>query len=158
MADAVARGSPDESSVASRSFLTGDADARRPEAARRDPAARQRDVAARRQRGAEAEQRARAHLEAAGLRFVAANVRYKVGEIDLIMADGRTAVFVEVRSRRSLSFGGAAASVVYRKQRRIRLAAQCWLSQRMGQRPWPPCRFDVIAIENGGLDWIPGAF
>ncbi|MDO4230604.1 MAG: YraN family protein [Lautropia sp.] len=124
----------------------------------RAAAARQREAALRRQRGVLAEQRARAHLEAAGLRFVAANVRYKVGEIDLIMADGRTAVFVEVRSRRSLSFGGAAASVVYRKQQRIRLAAQCWLNQRLGQRPWPPCRFDVIAIDNGGLDWIPGAF
>lgn len=113
---------------------------------------------ARQQQGALAERRARAHLEAAGLRFVAANVRYKVGEIDLIMADGRTAVFVEVRSRRSAAYGGAAASVVYRKQQRVRLAAQCWLSERMGQRPWPACRFDVLALDDGGLDWIKGAF
>ena len=38
--------------------------------------------------GLEAEQQAREYLQQAGLRFVAANVRYKVGEIDLIMRDG----------------------------------------------------------------------
>lgn len=108
--------------------------------------------------GAEAERRARRHLEAAGLRFVAANVRYRLGEIDLIMADGRVAVFVEVRSRGSRAYGGAAASIDGRKQLRIRRAAQCWLQQRMGQRPWPACRFDVVAIDGGRLEWLRDAF
>ena len=48
--------------------------------------------------GLEAEQQAREHLQQAGLRLVAANVRYKVGEIDLIMRDGQTVVFVEAQS------------------------------------------------------------
>lgn len=108
--------------------------------------------------GARAEQRARAHLEAAGLRFVAANVRYRLGEVDLVMADGPVAVFVEVRSRRSSAFGGAAASVDGRKQLRVRRAAQCWLQARLGERPWPPCRFDVVAIEAGRLHWLKNAF
>ena len=43
--------------------------------------------------------------------FVAANVNERGGEIDLIMREGRTTVFVEVRYRRSALYGGAAASV-----------------------------------------------
>ena len=113
---------------------------------------------ARQQAGSLAEQQARRHLEAAGLRFVAANVRFKLGEVDLVMADGPVAVFVEVRSRRSPAFGGAAASVDARKQMRIRRAAQCWLQHRCGERPWPPCRFDVVAIEAGRLHWLKDAF
>ncbi|MDO5103612.1 MAG: YraN family protein [Lautropia sp.] len=111
-----------------------------------------------RQRGAAAEHRALDHLQQAGLRLVAANVAYKVGEIDLVMRDGGTWVFVEVRSRRSAMFGGAAASVDARKQLRIRRAAQCMLVERFGQQAWPACRFDVVAIENGCLEWIKNAF
>lgn len=111
-----------------------------------------------RQRGAVAEHRALDHLQQAGLRLVAANVAYKVGEIDLVMRDGGTWVFVEVRSRRSSLFGGAAASVDTRKQLRIRRAAQCLLLERFGKQPWPACRFDVVAIENGRLEWIKDAF
>ncbi len=111
-----------------------------------------------RARGAAAEQQALAHLQRAGLRLLASNVLYRVGEIDLVMADGPTWVFVEVRSRRSAAFGGAAASVDARKQQRIRRAAQCLLSERFGRHAWPPCRFDVVAIEAGRLEWIPDAF
>lgn len=89
---------------------------------------------------------------------MAANVRFKVGEVDLVMADGPVAVFVEVRSRRSPAFGGAAVSVDARKQMRIRRAAQCWLQHRCGERPWPACRFDVVAIEAGRLHWLKDAF
>jgi putative endonuclease len=53
---------------------------------------------------------------------------------------------VEVRQRASTRFGGAAASVDARKQARVRAAAQAWLQQRCGARPWPPLRFDVVAI------------
>ena len=54
---------------------------------------------------------ARRYLEQKGLVFVAANVRYRVGELDLIMRDGRQWVFVEVRYRRDARFGGAAMSI-----------------------------------------------
>ena len=108
--------------------------------------------------GHEAEQQAREYLQQAGLRFIAANVRYKVGEIDLIMRDGQTVVFVEVRSRRSMAWGGAAASVDFRKQQRVQRAAQCWLQSRFARGGWPEGRFDVVAIEGGQLTWIRQAF
>ena len=59
--------------------------------------------------GARREAQARAHLEAQGLRFRAANVRYRFGELDLVMDAGEMLVFVEVRYRRSGSHGGALA-------------------------------------------------
>jgi putative endonuclease len=89
---------------------------------------------------------------------VAANVRYKVGELDLVMRDGATLVFVEVRSRRSAGFGGAAGSIDRRKQLRLRRAANLFLLQRFGQRRWPACRFDVVAYEAGRPNWIRAAF
>jgi putative endonuclease len=99
------------------------------------------------------------HLQAHGLRLVQRNYRTPGrggGEIDLIMreADG-TLVFVEVRQRRNQAHGGAASSVTYAKQRRIVFAAQHFISKLT---PWPPCRFDVLAIEVDGLHWYKGAF
>lgn len=69
--------------------------------------------------GTHYENQARHYLERAGLVFKAANVTYQNGEIDLIMRDGDTWVFVEVRFRRNALFGGAAASVTYSKQQRL---------------------------------------
>ncbi|MGE0313861.1 MAG: YraN family protein [Lautropia sp.] len=108
--------------------------------------------------GATAEARARAHLQAQGLCFVAANVRYRLGELDLVMRDVDTLVFVEVRSRASMRFGGAAASVDHRKQAKLRRAATLYLQQHYGARAWPACRFDVVAFEAGAPTWIRGAF
>jgi putative endonuclease len=64
----------------------------------------------RRQVGANYENQARRYLEHAGLVFVAANVACRAGELDLVMRDQQTWVFVEVRYRRNANFGGAAAS------------------------------------------------
>ncbi len=64
-------------------------------------------------------QEARRWLEGKGLRFVAANVNERGSEMDLIMREGRTTVFVEVRYRRSVLYGGAAASVTRSKQRKL---------------------------------------
>ncbi len=66
-----------------------------------------------------------------------------------------TLVFVEVRARRDASFGGAAASIGATKQRRIRRAAEHYLS---GLATWPPCRFDVIAIDGERIEWLQAAF
>jgi putative endonuclease len=104
---------------------------------------------------------ARAMLERAGLEFVAANVRAKGGELDLVMRDGRTLVFVEVRQRAAGRFGAAADSVTAAKRRRVALAAQHYLA-RFGDRP-PPCRIDVVAIDLGAdreprLQWMRDAF
>lgn len=96
-------------------------------------------------------------LVARGLRPLARNVSSKLGEIDLIMQDRDELVFVEVRARSRSDFGGAAASVGWAKQQRIRREAQRWLCANFGDR-WPACRFDVCAVRPGGIDWIRGAF
>lgn len=108
--------------------------------------------------GLDAERDARRLLERAGLVHIAGNVRYKVGELDLVMRDGTTLVFVEVRSRASRCFGGAAGSVDHRKRLRLRRAASRFLLETFGQREWPPCRFDVVAFEGGRANWIRSAF
>ncbi len=110
------------------------------------------------QRGGAAETRALEHLQACGLTPVARNVSAKVGEIDLVLRDGDEWVFVEVRSRRNGAYGGALASIGAAKQMRIRRAAQQYLLRRFGQQPWPACRFDVVVIEAGVLEWIRAAF
>ena len=111
------------------------------------------------QAGDAAEDRALTHLVASGLKLLARNYRTPGrggGEIDLVMraADG-TVVFVEVRQRASRSFGGAAASVGHVKQRRILFAARHYL-MRLAQQP--PCRFDVVSVEAGEIEWLRGAF
>ncbi len=106
--------------------------------------------------GAEQEIRARAFLESQGLRLVASNFRCRVGEIDLIMRDADTLVFVEVRFRASTRFGGALASVDIAKQRRLIATAGHFLQQRSLNLP---CRFDILAIGGGDrIDWIRDAF
>ncbi|AFQ46657.1 YraN family protein [Burkholderia cepacia] len=106
--------------------------------------------------GAAFEQRARQFLERRGLVFVAANVTMRGGELDLVMRmpDG-TLVFVEVRARRSTRHGGAAASVGWRKRRRLVAAAlHFWARHGAGAA----CRFDVVAFEAGRLEWLRDAF
>ncbi|RPH46867.1 MAG: YraN family protein [Burkholderiales bacterium] len=115
-------------------------------------------VAPRQREGFDAEARAEAYLGERGLVTIERNVRFRGGEIDLVMRDGSNWVFVEVRSRRDARFGGAAASVDRRKQQRLALAAQLYLLRRFGQRGWPACRFDVVAFEAGEPRWIRGAF
>ena len=111
------------------------------------------------QAGDAAEDRALAHLLASGLKLLARNYRTPGrggGEIDLVMRDaGGTVVFVEVRQRASRAFGGAAASVSPTKQRRIIFAARHYL-MRLPQQP--PCRFDVVGVEAGQIEWLRGAF
>lgn len=114
------------------------------------------------QRGDVAEARALAHLLAQGLALVQRNYRVargpnaRGGEIDLILRErDSTLVFVEVRSRRSSTHGGAAASVSATKQRSLILAAQHFLQT---QRTVPPCRFDVVAIDGERIEWLKAAF
>ncbi|PWC20319.1 YraN family protein [Brenneria roseae subsp. roseae] len=108
--------------------------------------------------GARYERQARYYLERAGLIFVAANVALRGGELDLVMRDQQTWVFVEVRYRRNADFGGAAASVTYRKQQRLLHAAAVWLAQRGASFDTVDCRFDVLAITGDQFIWLPNAF
>jgi putative endonuclease len=111
--------------------------------------------------GAAAEAAACAHLEAAGLHRLAHHVNYRFGELDWVMREGDTIVFVEVRYRRDESFGGAAGSVDFRKRRRLVLAARAWLAsqRRLAEAP---CRFDVVTVQGAEeafeCEWIRGAF
>lgn len=109
--------------------------------------------------GDAAEDRALAHLQRHGLRLLARNYRTPGrggGEIDLVMRDrDGTLVFVEVRKRAGRGFGGAAASVGWQKQRRIVFAARHYLMRYAAP---PACRFDVISMEGGGIQWMRAAF
>jgi len=107
-------------------------------------------------RGRRGEELACRHLESRGLRLLERNYRCRAGEIDLVMRDASTLVFVEVRFRASDRFGGAAASVGPAKQMRLTAAASHFLQRKSLNLP---CRFDVIAIGAGDrIDWIQDAF
>lgn len=106
--------------------------------------------------GAEAEALACRHLERAGLRVLSRNYRCPRGEIDLVMDDRGTRVFVEVRFRRSSRFGSPAESVDPHKQARLLAAARHYL---LAHDEEPPCRFDVVAITPGDtVEWLRDAF
>lgn len=107
------------------------------------------------QSGQEAEKLAAAFLEKQGLRLVERNYRCRMGEIDLIMNDGATRVFVEVRLRQHRGFGGAAESITSRKQGRLIRAAQHYLQQLPRQ---PACRFDAVLLDGYKIEWIKDAF
>lgn len=97
------------------------------------------------------EDRALSHLVEQGLALVERNFLCKVGEIDLIMRHNGGLVFVEVRRRAAAGFGGAAASVTPAKRRRLINAAQYYLLRYPSP---PPCRFDLVAIDDEILSWI----
>jgi putative endonuclease len=104
----------------------------------------------RRERGREGEEVALRYLRDAGYRPIERNVRTRFGEIDLVMEQDGTIVFVEVRSRASARFGSALESVDRRKQRRLGRLAESYLDRhRLGGRR---ARFDVVAVE-----WQDGA-
>ena len=112
----------------------------------------------RKQTGDAWELKARRWLEGKGLRFIVANVRGRGGEIDLIMREGSTTVFVEVRYRRSAQFGGAAASVTRSKQHKLLQTARLWLARHNGSFDTVDCRFDVVAFTGNEVEWIKDAF
>lgn len=116
-------------------------------------------------RGDNAERLARAHLESAGLRFEQANFRCRFGEVDLIMRDQTTVVFVEVRSRTSARHQHPLHSIDSHKQRRLFRTAQFYLQTSAWRyhRAEPLCRFDVVTLlmledQPPELVWIEAAF
>ena len=115
----------------------------------------------RRTRGDAVETAALAFLETQGLRLLARNASARGGELDLVMQDDATLVFVEVRYRSSNAFGGGVASVDAGKQRRLVRAAQAYLL-RHPRHADAPCRFDVIAASGDpaapAFDWLRDAF
>lgn len=106
--------------------------------------------------GIRAEDLALSYLQSQGLRLKARNYACRLGEIDLVLLDGATLVFVEVRQRSHRSFGGAAESITARKRDKLLAAARHYLS---GQRDLPACRFDAVLVDGAGrIEWIRDAF
>lgn len=107
--------------------------------------------------GVMAEETACRYLSDRGLVATCRNFRTKQGEIDLIMRDGETTVFVEVRARTSTAFGHPAETIGLTKQKRIGRAARYYLSKLDRV---PACRFDVVTLTGGNksIEWIRDAF
>ena len=106
--------------------------------------------------GAHAEQVAAQFLQKNGLRLLQRNFRCRFGEIDLILRDGETLIFAEVRQRSRGDFGGAAASIDAHKQRRLILTAQHYLASLPRI---PPCRFDAVLLDAANnVEWVKNAF
>lgn len=106
--------------------------------------------------GLEAEQLAATFLQNHGLKLVMQNYHCKFGEIDLIMKEGKTLVFVEVRLRTSSQFGNAATSITPQKQQKLLLTAQHYLQQHGDC----PCRIDAILMDKVNIqhiEWIHNA-
>ncbi|MEO5962199.1 MAG: YraN family protein [Thermomonas sp.] len=114
-----------------------------------------------RARGDAVEAAALVHLQAHGLHMLARNAQARGGELDLVMLDAGTVVFVEVRYRASAAFGGGFASVDARKRRKLVHAAQVYLL-RNPKFASAPCRFDVIDASGDPdaptLHWLRDAF
>lgn len=105
-------------------------------------------------------------LKNKGLKLVEKNFNSRVGEIDLIMKNNDTLVFVEVRYRKSNNFGSGAESVTASKQKKLIKTASLYLQQHAKLLKYP-ARFDVVsitgAIESNNIntinfDWIENAF
>ena len=108
--------------------------------------------------GHAAESKALRYLERRGLRLLTRNYRTKSGEIDLIMQQEETLVFIEVRYRQSSKFGSAVESVTPSKQHKLLLTANQFLQQNGVETP---CRFDVVGIsgrDQTEIEWIQDAF
>lgn len=107
--------------------------------------------------GLAAESAAVCFLQQQGLSLVAQNYSCRHGEIDLVMRDGRTLVFIEVRLRSNQAFASAADSIDQRKQQKLIRAAQYYLQQHDLNCP---CRFDAILFDNTHYqspNWIRNA-
>lgn len=117
------------------------------------------------QQGEDAEQACLAHLKLQGLKLVDKNFSCRVGEIDIIMLDKTTLVFVEVRFRKNNNFGGGLESITTAKQNKLRRTAELYLQQN---RQFKNARFDVVSMSKSTqttsiqqpytFDWITNAF
>ncbi len=111
-------------------------------------------------RGRSGEDEAVDFLVRSGLKVLERNFRCSGGEIDIIAGDGKTVVFVEVRSRKAHRFGTPEESVTGAKRRKIVRAAQWYLKKHRLEAS--PARIDVVAIRWNGeepeINWIVNAF
>lgn len=110
--------------------------------------------------GSEGESLAVAYLERQRYRIVERNFRCRGGEIDIVARDGKTIVFVEVKTRKDTQYGPPQLAVTPFKQRQISKAALTWLAKN--RQLEASARFDVISIMFSGeqpwIEHIPNAF
>ena len=112
-------------------------------------------------KGSGYEKLAEKYLRSRGLKVIARNFHCRLGEIDLILRDRDTIVFVEVRFRANSRFGSATQSVTASKQRKIISTAKLFLGKH-GLNDKLYCRFDVLGIEAENdsyrYQWLTNAF
>lgn len=111
------------------------------------------------QAGINMESKACAYLKKQGLKHRCSNFRIRGGEIDLIMQDGETLVFVEVKYRHNHEYGTAKEAISAHKQNTVRKSAEFYLKQHYPNQ-YPQCRFDAVCIqgESQSIEWIKNAF
>ncbi len=105
------------------------------------------------------EQTAADYLQRRGLKLIEKNFISKGGELDLVMQEGSSIIFVEVKYRKTQSYGHAAETVTRQKQLRLIKAANWWMLKRGLNTDATDFRFDVIAIHHDGhhIEWIKNA-
>lgn len=106
-----------------------------------------------------AEENALEYLSSQGLKLVSRNYSCHLGEIDLIMRDKEYLVFIEVRTRKSMSYGGGVASITYAKRQKIiRTTSHFIIKHKIQEKH--PLRFDVLSIDgkSKAITWIKDAF
>jgi len=112
--------------------------------------------------GLAAEKIAATFLTNSGLKLVAQNYHCRYGEIDLIMQEANTLVFIEVRLRSNRQFGGAGDSITAKKQQKLIAAAQHFLqSPEATKHHDSPCRFDAVLMTKADInhiEWVRDAF
>ncbi len=102
----------------------------------------------RRQLGDAGEDLAAAALKKQGYKILERNYATPLGEIDLIARQGKTYVFIEVKTRKNERFGAPQEAVHSAKQARLRRLADYYLKQkRLGE---VPVRFDVVGVTLSG--------
>ncbi|REL25580.1 YraN family protein [Thalassotalea euphylliae] len=102
------------------------------------------------------------YLKQQGLTCLARNFTSRYGEIDIIAKHGESIVFIEVKYRKQLDYGGAIATISKSKQQKLKLCASFYLQQAQLNEYNTPCRFDVVAlqgpIEQPNITWLKNAF
>ena len=112
-------------------------------------------------KGRETEDACCAYLQKRGLKLIEKNFHCRHGEIDLIMKDDKTIVFIEVRYRKNNDYGGATESLTISKQRKVTSSAQTYIQSHSISED---VRIDFVAMtldtsqQNYTFDWIKNAF
>ena len=114
------------------------------------------------QTGDEYEALACHYLQQAGLVLLCQHFKFKRWEIDLVMQQGQTLVFVEVKYRKNSEFGGASCALSAAQINRLRGTAHYYLQRHHLQEQKTPCRFDLVAITGEAssyqIEWFKNAF